>query len=209
MITKISGRLSQVDLASVAISVGAFEHEVLVSGLVRQQLQGQLEQEVSLHTIEYLEGNPAHGRLVPRLVGFLTEAERDFFDLFTSVDGMGVKKALKALARPVREIATAIERQDAATLATLPGVGAAMADRIIAKLRRKVPQFALMVTRGTAAESDVAEPSVVDEAYAALQAVGHTAADAQRLLDQVLAGKKKKYKDVGELLLAVWDQSGT
>ncbi len=207
MITKITGTLKRMDLACATIEAGAFEYEVLISNLVRQQLQGHLDQQVALHTIEYLEGNPAHGRLVPRLVGFLSEVERDFFELFTSVDGMGVKKALKALSREVREIATAIERQDSALLSTLPGVGGAMADRIIAKLRRKVPQFALMVTREAAGRTAAAEPSLVDEAFAALVAVGHTPGDAQRLLDQVLAGRKKKFKDVEELLLAVWNQS--
>ena len=60
---------------------------------------------------------------------------------------MGVKKALRAMVRPVREVATAIEEQDTTCSASLPGVGPATAERIIAKLRRKVPKFALLVGR--------------------------------------------------------------
>ena len=66
------------------------------------------------------------GRMTPRLIGFLSEIEREFFDLFCSVDGVGVKKALRAMVRPVKEVATAIEEQDATLLSALPGVGPAM-----------------------------------------------------------------------------------
>ena len=49
--------------------------------------------------------------------------------------------------RPVGEIATAIEELDATLLSTLPGIGAATAERMIAKLRRRMPKFALLVAR--------------------------------------------------------------
>ena len=120
---------------------------MLIPEFTRRQLQSQIGQEISLHTIEYLEGNPMQGRMTPRLIGFLSEVEREFFELFCSVDGVGVKKALRAMVRPVKEVATAIEEQDAKALSSLPGIGPAMAERIIAKLRRKVPKFALMVAR--------------------------------------------------------------
>jgi Holliday junction DNA helicase RuvA len=51
--------------------------------------------------------------MVPRIVGFMNDAELEFFELFCSVDGVGVKKALRAMVRPVREIAVSIEEQDA------------------------------------------------------------------------------------------------
>src|SRR5207244_8723277 len=98
-------------------------------------------------TIENLEGNLMQVRMTPRLVRFLNIAEREFFELFCSVDGVGVKKALRAMVLPVREVATAIEEQDVKILSTLPGVGPATAERIVAKLRRKVPKFALLAMR--------------------------------------------------------------
>ena len=61
--------------------------------------------EIGLHTVHYLEGNPAQGKLTPRMVGFLNEIEREFFEMFCSVDGVGVKKALRAMVRPVRDVA--------------------------------------------------------------------------------------------------------
>src|SRR5947209_12278329 len=100
---------------------------------------------VGLHTLFYIEGNTMGGRLTPRLVGFLSAIDREFFEIFCSVDGVGVRKALRAMVRPVRELARAIEDQDVKLLATFPGIGEALAERIVAKLRRKVGIFALMV----------------------------------------------------------------
>ena len=144
MITKVTGQLLSLAEDTLTLGVGPFEYEILIPEFSRRQLQTALGQEVRLHTIEYLEGNPMQGRLTPRLVGFLTEIEREFFELFCSVDGVGVKKALRAMVRPVREVAAAIEEQDTKALSGLPGVGPATAERIVAKLRRKVPKFALM-----------------------------------------------------------------
>src|SRR4029077_18272262 len=129
---------------SVRLQAGAFEYEVLVPEFVRRQLQTRVGQEATLHTSHYLDGNPMQGRVVPRLIGFTSEAELDFFELFCTVDKVGVRKAIKALMRPVRDIANAIQRQDAKWLTTLPGVGAATAEQIVATLRRKVTKFALM-----------------------------------------------------------------
>ncbi|MBN2022531.1 MAG: Holliday junction DNA helicase RuvA [Pirellulales bacterium] len=204
MITKVTGTLRNLGDEAATLAVGAFEHEVLIPEFTRRHLQAEVGREISLHTIEYLEGNAMHGRITPRLVGFLTEPEREFFELFCSVDGVGVKKALRAMVRPVKKVATLIEEQDVKTLATLPGIGPAMAERIVAKLRRKVPKFALMVARAEI-EADV-ESDVVSETYEVLRGLGHGESDARRLLDAAL-GTKKKYKDVQSLLQAIYQQT--
>lgn len=204
MITKVTGRLLTIDDDALTLGVGAFEYEVRIPEFTRRQLQNRLGQDVSLFTIEYLEGNPAQGRLTPRLIGFLSEVEREFFDLICSVDGVGVKKALRAMVRPVPEVATAIEEQDTKTLSSLPGVGAALADRIVAKLRRKVPKFALMVAREAPVAADV-HRDVIEETFQVLRQLGHSESDARRLLEAALQAKKK-YADVEALLQAIYQQ---
>jgi Holliday junction DNA helicase RuvA len=205
LITKITGQLVALADDMLTLKIDAFEYEVLIPEFNRRQLQQEMNQKISLHTIEYLEGNPMQGRMTPRLIGFLSEAEREFFELFCSVDGVGVKKALRAMVRPVKEVATAIEEQDAKFLASLPGVGPATAERIIAKLRRKVPKFALMVVRDEATQAEV-QPDVVSEAYDVLRTLGHSESEARRLLDAAL-GAKKKYADVQSLLQAIYQYS--
>jgi holliday junction DNA helicase RuvA len=72
-------------------------------------------------------------------------------------------------------------------------------------LRRKVPKFALLVAREIPYEADV-EADVVRETYDALRTLGHSESDARRLIDSSL-GQKKKYKDVQELIQAIYQQS--
>ena len=204
MITKISGKLLHLEDDRATIGVDAFEYEVLIPDLVRRQLQSLIEQQISLHTMQYIEGGANVSRLVPRLVGFLNVIERDFFEMFCSVEGVGVKKALRAMGRPVQDIAQMIENQDAKGLSSLPGIGAAMAERIIAKLRRKMSKFALLVAQATY-EAEV-ERDVVQDTFEILRTLGHSDVDARKLLDGVLAGKKQ-YKDVDALLNAVYQQS--
>lgn len=205
MITRLSGTLERIDTGSnsVEVAVGPIVHEVLVPELVRRGLQSKLGQSVTLHTLEFLEGTPGRGNLVPRLVGFLSEVEREFFDLVCEVDGVGVRKALRAMIRPVGEIAAAIDEQDAKLLATLPGIGAATAERMIAKLRRRMPKFALLVAREAPGEAGAGD--VLSETFEVLRSLGHSDSDARRLVD-ALREQKKKFKDVQEALEAIYRQ---
>ena len=202
MITRISGKVVRLGDDSVSLEVEPFEYQVLIPEFVRRQMQAHEGKDVKLFTIAYLEGNPMQGRLTPRLIGFVTDAERAFFELFCSVDGVGVRKALRALVRPIKEIAVAIEEQDAKALSTLPGVGEATAERIIAKLRRKVSKFALMVSPKTEGQG-VPQRDVVEDAHSALVSVGHSSADARKLLDSALASGKK-FKNAGQLIEQVY-----
>jgi len=204
LITRITGTLVRLDETAAHIDVGSFEYEVFVPEFVRRQLQAQIGQPVSLKTLEYIEGNPQQGRLTPRLVGFLSDAELEFFELVCSVDGMGVKKTLRAMVRPVREVAEAIEEQNIKELSLLPGIGAAMSERIIAKLRRKMAKFALMIARELPA-APAAERGVLHDAYEALISLGYDAASARHKLDTVCAGKQK-FKTVEDVIFAIYEQ---
>ena len=203
MISRISGQLKRLTETEAYIETGPFEYEVWVPEFVRRQLQSQLGGNVSLRTLQYLDGNPQKGgRMTPRLVGFSSEVEMEFFDLVCSVDGVGVKKALRAMVRPVREVATAIEEQDVTYLATLPGIGNAVAERIVAKLRRKMAKFALMVDRDTA-DAQSRSSDVFADAHEALIAVGHSSTEARRLIETATSGSKK-FKNVEELLTEIY-----
>lgn len=203
MISKITGLLAVLHDDRAVIAAEPFEYEVLIPEYTRRQLQQEIGKTVSLHTIYSLDGNP-QGKMTPRLIGFLTEAEREFFELFCSVDGVGAKKALRAMVRPVKEVAVAIEEKDEKFLASLPGIGAAMSERIVAKLRRKVPKFALLVARDLPEGEQ--RPDVISETYEALLALGHSEADARRLVDLVLK-TKKKFKDSSEMIQMIYQNS--
>jgi Holliday junction DNA helicase RuvA len=223
MITRMTGVLNRVLDEEVRLQVGPLEYQVLVPEFVRRQVQTRTGQELTLHTTEYMDGNPMQGRVVPRLIGFLTEADLDFFELFCTVEKVGVRKALKALMRPVREIANAIQRQDSKWLTTLPGVGAATAEQMVAKLKRKVTRFAM--AGGTAAEGgeepakdgkaatapaavEVMDGNMLEDAYQALLSIGHGPLEARDLLDKALA-RGKQFKSVEEILLEIYNKQGS
>ena len=208
MITKVTGQLLTLADDCATLIIPPFEYEVAIPEYTRRHLQAELGKSISLHTIHYIDGNAAQsGRMMPKLVGFLTTIERDFFELFCSVDGVGVKKALRAMVRPVQDTAIMIEQQDAKGLSTLPGVGPATAEKIIATLRRKMPRFALLVRREMPG-AEVQKPGVVDETFQALLVLGHNEADARRLIEQALVGSKK-FKDTETMIQAIYQRQAT
>jgi holliday junction DNA helicase RuvA len=215
VITQIRGLVRGVTEEDVVLGLEGFDVEVLIPETARRQLQSKSGEPVSLATVFYIEGNTMGGRMNPKLVGFLTPIDREFFEIFCSVDGVGVRKALRAMVRPVRELARMIQDQEVKMLATLPGIGEAMAERIVAKLRRKVGKFALMIASREPGEpippheangaEEHAEPDVIRDTYAALLSVGHTESQARQAIDQALAAKKK-YKTVVDMIEAIYLQ---
>jgi len=209
MITRITGLLTRVLEEEVRLQAGAFEYQVLVPDFVRRSLQGRIGHEVTLHTSHFLDGNPMQGRVVPRLLGFTTEFELEFFELFCTVDKVGTRKAIKALVRPIKEIANAIQRQDSKWLTTLPGVGAATAEQIIATLRRKVTRFAMAseprpeAEPGEAPAATVMDGNLFEDAYQALMALGLSPVEARLRLDKAME-QGQTYTAVEEIIQAIF-----
>ena len=152
MITHLRGNLARMDPNGplVEIDVAGVRYEILVPAYLWQELQtlhgdGETAMaDVGLHIVY----NASANQPVPVLVGFLRRAERDFFRKFTSVEGIGPSKAVKAMNVSISTIARAIEQEDRATLTRLPGIGARGADKIIASLRGKVVAEAAMQDGG-------------------------------------------------------------
>jgi Holliday junction DNA helicase RuvA len=80
------------------------------------------------------------------------------------------------MARPVKEIADAIARQDSKWLSTLPGIGATTAEQIVTTLKRKVTRFAMM--SAPPAPPEPAPDAVVDEKANGKKATGKKKAEA-------------------------------
>lgn len=117
-----------------------------------------------------------------RLYGFASEAEREWFRLLMTVQGVGAKVALGLLGvLKAPEIANAIAFGDKAMISRAPGVGKRVAERIVAELKDKAPAFggvdeaAVTVARGV--EAGVAGNGVRD-AVSALVNLGYSQAQA-------------------------------
>ena len=173
MIAALTGELKQVREDRVHVQAGASVYELLVPASDFNQLQTCLGQEVTFYTILYLEGDASRGNLEPRLIGFLREEDRRFFDLFTTVKGIGPKTALRALGVPVGQIAQAIEARDARFLIGLQGIGKRTAELIIAELSGKVKEFAsaAMVDGKVARVGRASRQNFEEDAIAGLMAL--------------------------------------
>ena len=112
-----------------------------------------------------------------KLFGFTSDAEREWFRLLQTVQGVGAKVALSVLGtlRP-SELAEAIAMRDKATVSRAPGVGAKVAERIVTELKDKVPKFAALdpaVVQLSGALEEKRAPRPVMDAVSALVNLGY------------------------------------
>jgi Holliday junction DNA helicase RuvA len=143
MIVRLTGTLADVSEDSIVVEREGVAREILVPHFAVAELAAYRGQQVTLHTMQFYEGNHSSGNLVPRMLGFLHPEDRLFFERFVSVKGIGPKKALKALCEPVRRIASWIEAGDGKELSRLPGIGKRVAELVIATLRGKMDDLAM------------------------------------------------------------------
>jgi len=126
-----------------------------------------------------------------RLFGFASEAERDWFRLLQSVQGVGAKVALavQSILRP-DELATAIACADKAAFARAPGVGPKLAARIVAELKDKAPVFgAVDMALPRVSDHGPAEPAVrgaISDAISALVNLGYGRSQAAMAIAAVI-----------------------
>ncbi len=144
MISRISGTVVGRKEGTILINTGGMCYEVMVPLAVMKALEKEsgLEGQVDLVTYHYHQMEPS--RSVPVLIGFQNEVEKEFFEKFISVSGVGPKAACRALAEPFSAIAGAIDSGDASFLKRLPGIGDQKARLIVAKLQGKVGKYGLI-----------------------------------------------------------------
>jgi len=184
MIARIAGLLEHVEGSTALVDTrSGLWYELLCPACDIERLARLIGREVVLHTIHYIEGNPSHGVVTPRLIGFLNEIDRDFFRLYTTVKGIGVRKALRSLVRPVAQVASAIQAKDSAFLVALPEIGKRTAEQIIAELHGKTERFAGPVSPDAAAVLSEG----ASQAVAVLVQLGERRGDALTLVERVMA----------------------
>ncbi len=209
MISEITGEVlyDRIRRHSLLLRVNSLCYEVLVpSGVAsRLRLAADRKNPLTLYTIYYIDGAVGGGHLTPKLVGFLDPLDREFFEAFTTVPGVGFMKALKCLVRPLNEIAQAIERGDTAFLEDLPYVGAKTAERIVTELRGKMAKFALARSEEPLSIEKESDAELMTEALQVLEQLEYSRAEAQRMVAEIFA-KHKHLKTVEEFLRKVFER---
>ena len=120
-----------------------------------------------------------------RLFGFLKKEKKAFFQLLTTVNGLGAKTAMKILYdASVREIARSVLENDLTYLSTLPNVGKKTAERIVLELKSKVKQV-LPLLEETQTDDVEVDLSLFQQASEALEALGYSSVQSRRVLREL------------------------
>ncbi|MHC4385025.1 MAG: Holliday junction branch migration protein RuvA [Planctomycetota bacterium] len=184
MISRIEGDLLGAADGAVELRCGAITYVLLVPAADEPRLVPLIGHRVEFHALHYLESQGQGTSFVPRLIGFGSTEERAFFELLTTVKGLGMRKALRALRLPYRAVARAIATEDLEVLTSLPEIGRRTAQTIVAELGGKVDRF-LELKPDETAESG--QPVIVRDAVAVLVQLGESKPQARLLIEQALA----------------------
>ena len=205
MIAQITGKLIQKQNQSLILNVNGLFYEVLVPASVLSRLEETKDAQgnVNLVTYHYFQLGPSTG--TPVLIGFIHEIERDFFQQFIKVSGIGPRAAVKALSRPISEITRAIDEGDTDYLKMLPGIGIQKAKEIIAKLQGKVGKFGLIQDETAAPVHSQEAADWQEEALEVLLQLQYKKQEAKEMIHKVLAAKKE-ISTAEELLNEIYRQ---
>ena len=182
MIGYLEGTLLKIAEDRILLLTNQVGYEVLLPAFVMDTVRGKAAGDpISLFIFhQQTERQPK-----PILIGFNLEAEKEFFQLFVSVEAIGAMKAVKALTLPVRDIARAIETKDVAVLKNLKGIGARTAQKIVATLAGKMEKFAL-IRKTEAAAAPVVEDISKTVIDVLVNQLGHKMADARKMVNAAL-----------------------
>jgi len=204
MISRITGNLIHLREDRVTVEHNGIAYDLLIPSGIVHRLRGLRGKQVTFYTFHYLEGGLGGSNAIPRLAGFLNDIDREFFEKLITVQGMGIRVALKALSAPVQSIARAIETKDVAALISLPGIGRRTAEKIIAELNGKLAKFAL-IRPDEEIPAPEEEPDFKDEVLEVLLQLGYGTGEADILLRRALAAGTKA-ESAEELIREIFRQ---
>ena len=173
MIAKLKGMVDEIDTDSAIVDVGGVGY--LVSASART-LRNLVVGEAATVLVETIVREDAIA-----LYGFLETAERDWFRILTTVQGVGARVALSILSTlSPDEIARAIAAQDRATLSRPTGVGPKLAARLATELKDKAAAFGIASPASSAPDAAAAAPagSLNEDAVSALVNLGYRRVEA-------------------------------
>lgn len=185
MISRISGTVIEKGANYLVLDTGGICYEIFIPATVMQRLDESINGDgtLTLKTFHYFQVEPS--KSTPVLIGFLNDIERDFFEIFITVSGIGPKAALKALNKPISQIAQAIDEGDLNFLKSLPGIGQQRAKEIIAKLQNKVGKFGL-IRDDKIKEKSKETPDIAQEVLAVLMQLGYKKPEASGMIKLAL-----------------------
>ncbi len=194
MIGYIKGKIIRREPDGILLLAGHLGYEILLDpvtlakAISDAQNPGPEKDSNQVEVSLYIYYHVTERQPKPVLIGFLAPEDKEFFQLFITVSAIGPMKAIKALTKPVSEVACAIENKDVAFLSQLSGIGKRTAEKIIATLHGKViPFMGAGVTTEDAPEAKVPigrEGISSQVGDVLVEQLGHSTASAQRMIKE-------------------------
>jgi Holliday junction DNA helicase RuvA len=205
VISHLTGALTRKNDArqQIEIMIGGVGYEVFLPTFVWRAIEDEpIGTEVSLEIYYHVpERAPT-----PMLVGFQRDVERDFYRKLVEVPDLGPSKAMRAMMYSVSTIATWIEQGDEKSLRSLPGIGERLAKTMVAHLKGKVVEEALLQDEHFAAPPPKAGAPSLSEvqqlAVAGLVRLGYKEGEASKWVQDV--SKDGEPADVEEIIRSVF-----
>jgi len=202
MICRISGPVIKKNENSLLVEVNGLGYEVFIPPGVMKCLNSE-DTHVELVTFHYYQSDPS--KSIPILIGFLNEIEKEFFEKFITVSGIGPKAAVKAISEPISDMAKAIDAGDLKFLKSLPGIGSQRAKEIVAKLQGKVGKFGLIKCDSKSQELPAGKINVEQEAISVLLQLQYKRQEAEQMVKKALK-RNPDINEAEELLNEVYRQ---
>lgn len=205
MISEINGKIKNKKDSSVVVDVNGICYEILIPPAVMNTLDKADTNDgtISLKIYHYYQMDPS--KAIPVLVGFVNDVEKEFFEQFITVSGVGPKAAVRALTLSFSIIADAIDKGDMALLKTLPGIGEQKAREIIAKLQGKVGKFCLIQDR-FAEKLPKAQDDIKEDALNVLLQLQYKKNEAKDMIEKAVR-RNPKASSCEEILNEVYKGS--
>jgi Holliday junction DNA helicase RuvA len=175
MITFLEGQLVEKQPGRIVVAAGGVGYEVFIplSSFDRLPPEGAACRVLTYHHVR---------EDAEELFGFATDGERKLFLMLLSVSGVGPKTALGVLGGlSVRDIKAAVAARDVKRLASVKGIGARTAEKIIVELKGKLSEGE-MLEAVAGAEPASAEDMKLRDAILALVSLGYKQAEAQKMV---------------------------
>ena len=202
MIGRIKGQLIEKKSDRVVIDVHGIGYVVYVTEKTARSLTlGNQAQDISLYSELLVKED------LLQLIGFLTQTEKDWFNLLRSVQGIGAKVALTILnTLDANELLRAIRMKNEMAFSSVSGIGSRMAQRLVVELSGRkdlaiLEDEAVIEIRDENNEQTlniIKRKEIQQDALSALQNLGFKSVEAKSTIDKILA--EDEFNDASELV---------
>jgi Holliday junction DNA helicase RuvA len=178
MLEYIRGKLTEATPEKAVIEIGGLGYLIYIPFNNYAKLPA-LGKEILLYISPYVRED-CHKHF-----GFITREERDLFEQFHAISGIGPKTALALIGHlELSDLYFAISQKNVAVLCKIPGVGKKTAERLVVELKDRVQKHSLALPEN--------KGKAVDDAIAALINLGYPPIRAQKAVKTVLESVKEK-----------------